>query len=450
MLKFTVEDVKKALGIEDNKVNTDCVTGVSIDSRNIKDGMMFVAIKGERVDGHDYIDASLESGASCVLSEKEMENDKVLAVKDSPLALGVVARAYKEKYNVPTVSVTGSVGKTSTKDMISSVMECLGPCLKTEGNFNNELGLPLTCFNLNETHKSAVLEMGMSAFGEIEYLVGIAKPDVAVITNIGMSHIENLGSREGILKAKMEITKGFSKDNLLIVNNDDDMLSSIDKNTDYKILTYGIDKKSDYMATDIENLGLLGVRFMAHTPKDSFLVTLSVPGIHNVYNALSAIAVGEWFNIPREKIQDAIKNTCLTKMRLTITDGNGITLINDCYNASPDSIKASLNVLKTANGRKIAVLGDVLELGEYSRAAHESIGKMIKDRADIAIFAGCEQKYGYEMAIKDNIEAYYFKTTDEARDFTKDFVKSGDTVLCKASRGMHFEKICDAIGEKMK
>ncbi len=450
MLKFTVEDVKKALGKEDEKTNNSLVSGVSIDSRNIKDGMMFVAIKGERVDGHDYIESALKSGASCVLSEKESDNDAVVTVENSSVALGCVARAYKEKYNLPTVSVTGSVGKTSTKDMIASVMECMGPCLKTEGNFNNELGLPLTCFNLNETHKSAVLEMGMSAFGEIEYLVGIAKPDVAVITNIGISHIENLGSREGILKAKMEITKGFSKKNLLIVNNDDDMLSAIDKNVDYKIFTYGIDNKSDYMATDIENLGLSGMRFMAHTPKESFLVSISVPGIHNVYNALSAIAVGEWFGISTEKIQDAIKETSLTKMRLTITEGNGITLINDCYNASPDSIQASLDVLKTASGRKIAVLGDVLELGEYSKSAHEKIGKMIKGRADVAIFAGCEQEYGYKMALEDNIEAYYFKTTDEARDFAKDFVKIGDTVLCKASRGMHFEKICDAIGEKMK
>lgn len=454
MQEFTTYEVLEASGGRFIKEAEAQIKDVVIDSRKVQPGSLFVAIKGERVDGNDYIDAAFEKGAAVCLCDKDVTfagNGALIKVEDSALALGKIANRYKMKYNVPTVAVTGSVGKTSTKDMIASVMSKLGDCLKTEGNFNNELGMPLTIFRLEKNHKSAVLEMGMSAFGEINYLADIARPDVAVITNIGMSHIENLGSREGILKAKMEICDFFGSSNLLIINTDNDMLKTVDRNKDYKVLTYGIENPADYTAEDIKDYGINGSVFTAVTPKGRFSVKLAVPGVHNVYNALSAIAVGEHFGISEGDIIDALSNFELTAMRLTIEKHGGITLINDCYNASPDSIRASLNVLGTEKGRRVAVLGDVLELGEFAESAHRDIGRMCGGKADVLITAGENAKYIAEGAKEAGLaEVIYRPTTDEAAAMAAELVKDGDTVLVKASRGMHFEKVCEAIGEKAK
>lgn len=454
MQEFTAYEVLEASGGKFIKEAAAKVTDVIIDSRKAKSGSLFVAIKGERVDGNDYIEAAFEKGASVCICDKDMDakgEGALIRVENSALALGKIANRYKMKYNVPTVAVTGSVGKTTTKDMIAAVMSKLGDCLKTEGNFNNELGMPLTIFGLEKHHRSAVLEMGMSAFGEINYLAAIARPDVAVITNIGMSHIENLGSREGILKAKMEICDFFGKDNLLIINADNDMLKMVDKNKDYKVLTYGIENAADYTACDIEDYGINGSAFTAITPKGRFSVKLAAAGVHNVYNALAAIAVGEHFAIAESDIIDALSNFELTAMRLTIEKHGGITLINDCYNASPDSIKASLDVLKSEKGRRVAVLGDVLELGEFAEAAHRDIGRMCGGKADVLITAGENAKYIAEGARESGVpEVIYCPTTDEAATLAAELSVSGDTVLVKASRGMHFEKVCEAIGERNK
>lgn len=454
MQEFTIEEVRAACGGEYINKAEGTISGVEIDSRKAGDGTLFVAIAGERVDGHDYIQSAMEKGAVASLSERETVSTAcgaVIKVKSSVDAIGMVAAAYKKKYNVPTVAVTGSVGKTTTKDMIAAVMSKMGKCLKTEGNFNNELGLPLTVFGLEKEHKSAVLEMGMSAFGEIHHLVDIARPDVAVITNVGMSHIENLGSREGILKAKMEIADFFGKDNLLIINADNDMLATVSLDKEYKILTYGIDKKADYMAEDINDNGLDGCTFTAVTPKGRLLIKLTAAGVHNVYNALSAIAVGEHFGIPNEDIADAVESFELTKMRLTVEKYGNVTLINDCYNASYDSVKAGLDVLKTSKGRRVAVLGDVLELGEFAKETHLGMGALCEGRADVVITAGNNARYIAEGAKNAGIkEVYYYPTTEEAAKAATDMVTDGDTILVKASRGMKFEVICNAIGDKLK
>lgn len=454
MQEFTVEEVRAACGGEYIKEADGLISGVTIDSRKATDGMLFVPIVGEKVDGHDYISSAMESGAAVSLSEREdvlTEKGAVIKVKSSVDAIGKIAAAYKKKYNVPTVGVTGSVGKTTTKDMIAAVMSKLGPCLKTEGNFNNELGLPLTVFGLEKEHKSAVLEMGMSAFGEIHYLVDIARPDVAVITNVGMSHIENLGSREGILKAKMEIADFFGKDNLLIINADNDMLKTVSCDKEYKILTYGIDEKADYMAENIADNGLEGCSFTAVTPRGRFEIKLAAAGVHNVYNALSALAVGEHFGISSADIADAVGNFELTKMRMTVEKYGDVTLINDCYNASYDSIKAGLEVLAKAEGRRVAVLGDVLELGDFAKDTHLNIGDVCGGRADVVITAGNNAKYIAEGAKNAGVnEVFYYPTTEEAAVAAAEMVKAGDIVLVKASRGMEFEKVCNAIGDKLK
>ncbi len=452
MRDFTIDEVCRAVGNEAVGKSEVKISGVAIDSRKVEKGNLFVAIAGENTDGHNYINMAFEKGAAAVLSEREdIAADGVVIKVDSTVeAIGKIANAYKAKYNLPTVGVTGSVGKTGTKDMIASVLSKLGSCHKTAGNFNNELGLPLTVFGLSDEHKSCVLEMGMSEFGEIHHLVDIARPDVAVISNVGMSHIENLGSREGILKAKMEITDFFGQDNLLIINADNDMLATVSKDKPYKTVTFGIENAADYRAENIEDLGFSGVRFEAVTPKDRFDVKLSVLGLHNVYNALSAIAVGEHYDIPSKDISDALSDFQPTAMRLTVENLDGVTLINDCYNASPDSIKASLAVLKNAKGRRIAVLGDVLELGEFAKDAHLDIGKACKGNCDLVIAAGNNARYIKEAAENCGVEAEYYETTEAAAEAVSERMTDGDTILVKASRGMHFEKICKEIEEKLK
>ena len=449
MQKFTQEEIKDACGGEYLcRAEETGITSVAIDSRKVLPGALFVPIKGERTDGHEYISKAFELGAAASLTERREKcpGGTLIYTENTVDAIGEIAKAYKKKYNVPTVGITGSVGKTSTKDMVAAVMSKKFCCLKTQGNFNNELGLPLTVFELEKEHGAAVLEMGMSAFGEIHRLADIARPDVGVITNIGMSHIENLSSREGILKAKMEICDFFTPESLLVINGDNDMLKTINKDAPYKIVTYGIESEGlDIRAEDIEDFGLGGCSFTAKIADESYKIRVNAAGVHNVYNALAAIAVGRHYGIKMQDIAEAIAEFELTAMRMTVDEADGIVLINDCYNASPDSIKASLKVLKTAKGRRVAVLGDVLELGDYAHEAHLSIGRMCEGCADVVICAGDNAKYIAECAKDCAKEVHYFPTTALAAEYVKDFVKSGDTVLVKASRGMHFEDICKAI-----
>ena len=385
--------------------------------------------------------------------DTELLVDKtIVKVEDTLKAFGDIAKYYKQKYNVPTVSVTGSVGKTTTKDMLASVLSQKYNTLKTMGNFNNEIGLPITIFGLEKEHEAAVLEMGMNHFGEIEHLADIGRPDVAVITNIGQSHIENLGSREGIFKAKMEMTKLFTKDNTLIVNGDDDYLSKTKGMGEYKVVYYGItNPENDVYAKDIENNGLNGIKFTAVVDDGEYPIEVNVPGKHNVYNALAAICVGREFDVPMDKIAEGIRSFELTKMRLAVEEYNGITIINDCYNASPDSIRAALGVLAdTDKNRKVAILGDVLEMGDFAKDAHYNLGKAVKENGvDLLITAGENMKYLAQGAKDNGVENIVsFDKTLEVCNYVKDEIKSGDAVLIKASRGMHFEEVYNTIKNK--
>ncbi len=452
MQRLNVNDIIKA-----TKGRLVCGTGefeiseIVTDSRKTGANMLFVPISGENHDGHDFIGMSFENGCDVVITHKDIPKvlgKNIIRVDDTRIALGDIARYYKEKYNLPTVAITGSVGKTTTKDMVSAVLTMKYNTLKTQGNFNNDIGLPLTVFRLEKKHKMAVLEMGMSHMGEINYLASVAKPDVAVITNIGMSHIENLGSRENIAKSKMQICDYFTKDNTLIVNGDDEFLKNV--SGDFQIKTYGIDNKNcDIVAENIENLGMDGTRFTAKIDGYYHEFLVKIPGVHNVYNALAAILTGLHYDIPISDIASGIREFLPSAMRLEVLVSGGVTIINDCYNSSPDSIRAAIKVLRDAKGgRKIAVLGDVLEMGEFAKKEMYEVGKSLTG-IDALVCVGENSKYmadgARDAGIKEN---HHFMSNSDAIDFLDDFLLDGDNVLVKASRGMHFEEIVKAICER--
>jgi len=451
MQRFLVEDILRATGGELLSGSKDAViTGVVSDSRKVSGGELFVPFKGERSDGHDFIEDVLKKGAAAVLSEKDITVEKgaVIKVESTLEALGAVAREYMNMYRVPVVGVTGSVGKTSTKDMISGVLSVKYDILKSTGNHNNEIGMPLMILGMEEANNMAVLEMGMSAFGELNYLAGIAKPDVAVITNIGMSHIENLGSQEGILKAKLEICDYFKEDNVLFVNGDDKFIKDITGK--FKIVRYGTGENCDIRGVDIENKGILGTNFTLITDGRSYPVYVKAPGIHNVYNALAAIGIGMHYGITAEEAARAVSEVELTDMRMTVEDLGDKIILKDFYNAAPDSIRASLAVLKSVeNKRRVAVLGDVLEMGEYAEAEHKKLGLSAYECADILITAGDNGKFIAEGAKNAGMkEVISFDDTDSAAEHIADLIGAGDCILIKASRGMKFEKIYEKCKER--
>ena len=423
------------------------IHAITTDSRQADKDVLFIPLKGERADGHDYIPSALDKGAVSI-SEREIDSDKtVIKVADTRLALGDIARYYKIKYPVPTVSITGSVGKTTTKDLVYAVIAEKYKTHKTPNNFNNDIGVPLTVFGIEKEHEAAVIEMGMNHFGEISYLAGIVKPDVAIITNIGMSHIENLGSQEGIFKAKMEITENFTNANTLIVNGDDKFLGNI-SDTPYKLVKFGMSDTNDVYAKDIENKGLSGMDFTVVHPDGEFRCSLKQPGEHNIYNALAAVCAGLNMGLAECEIARGIENCVYTSSRLEISEHNGMEIINDCYNSSPDSVRAALRVMaNTLKSRKVAVLGDILEMGEYAKDAHFDLGKTVKDMGiNFLITAGSNAKYiadGAKSSGMENVVSY--TTTDELVSDINNLVKPDDCILVKASHGMEFYKVTEAI-----
>ena len=445
------------------------------DSREVKEGDVYVALKGERFDGNDFCQSAIDNGAKvCIVSKdvREKENDTklvnteadkinnsikenkvtIIKVEDTLKALQEIATYKRMQYNIPVVAVTGSVGKTSTKDLIASVVSQKYNTLKTKGNYNNEIGLPLTILGLTN-EEAMVVEMGMNHLGEIRKLTNIAKPTVAVITNIGTAHIGNLGSRENILKAKLEILEDL-QGNTVVINNDNDLLHKwVNENKEkYNIITYGIKNKSKYMATDIKSFEDKS-EFKVVCEKDESInnkmVTVPVGGEHFILNSLCAIAVGEYLNVPTEKIINGIANLELTKKRMEVlTSKSGATVINDTYNANYDSMKAAITYLKEIKDkRKIAVLGDMLELGDYSKELHEKVGEEVDESIDILITIGKEAKYIAEKAkAKQIIDC---KDNDEAIEKLKEIQTKNDAILLKASNGMKFFEIATALCEEV-
>ena len=411
------------------------------DSRDAKEGCIFVCIKGERVDGHDYIFGAEKNGACGFLCEKEIDTKlPYVIVPSSVKALGDFASDYRNKLNMKTVAVTGSVGKTTTKEFIYCVLSEGFKAFKTEGNKNSEIGLPLTLMSIPEDCEASVLEMGMSNFGEIDVLTKIARPDVAVITNIGFSHIEYLKTQENIMKAKLEILNGLSPDGTLILNGDDALLKN-QKKVWPKTVFYGIGNKDcEYYAQDIlfDNGS---TTFLAVTPSGNINVKIPTEGLHNVYNALAAIAAGHVLGIEPKDAAAGFSNYKNAPLRQDVYEKNGFTIIEDCYNASPASMQSALELLRFKNGRKIAVLGDMLELGALAKDLHKQVGTYLHGIDLLVVYGNHNDDYACGAVSSGMKDENIFKceNTSEVAAVLNRIAKKGDVLLFKASRGMRAE-----------
>lgn len=422
------------------------ISEVCIDTRTITPGCLFWAIRGERFDGHDFIAKAYELGAVGAVSDHPIPGLRnLLVVQDTRQALLDLASGYRDRFRVMLVGVTGSVGKTSTKEMIAAILSAKGKTLKTEGNRNNEIGMPLALLGLDSSHQNAVMEMGMSGPGEIRALSQVCRPAVGVITNIGVSHLENLGSRENILKAKLEITDGMAQDAPLILNADNDLLSGVSGMLEHPVIYYGIDnRRADVTAADIRPKDG-GTAFTIQFYGRSIPAWLPLVGRHNVYNALAGFCVGLVENMEPEIIVKAMRLYKNSGLRQNIRQHRGVTIIADCYNASPDSMRSAIDVITNieCTGRRICVFGDMLELGAISEEAHEEIGKAVT-RANVDLLA-CfgEQsraiRRGALLAGMKNVR--HFAEKEELSRWLADTLRPGDAVIFKASRGIALEEV---------
>ena len=423
------------------------VSRMQSDSRKVRSGDLFVALKGAKVDGHDFAETAINHGAVAALVSRPIsEKLPSIEVEDTLRAYGDIAAGYRKLTGVKVVGITGSVGKTTTKEMTASVLEAVYHTAKTEGNHNNNLGLPMTIMDMPENTEVAVLEMGMNHSGEMEYLSDIARPDLAIITNIGTMHIEHLGTREGILQAKLEIMRGMPDDGAGVFNGDEPLLWNIRAIGKHKKYYYGIENHAcDVTATDIVELDD-GVRFVVHGFGQQFELFVPMLGRHAVYNALAATTVGLLLGVKPEQIQARFSSFHNTGMRQKIYVKNGVTIIEDCYNAGPESTEAALDVLAgiKTDGRRIAVLGDMLELGNRSAAEHYRIGRLAVGKADLLLTYGEHSVRTLTGAITGGMNPKntdHFDTHEDMAHMLKMRVSEGDVVLFKGSRGMRMEKV---------
>lgn len=432
------------------------ITSVTTDTREIKEGSLFVALKGDRFDGHDFAAEAVEKGAVAVLSQRGAESFSqplpLIVVEDTYKALLSLAAGYRQMLELSVVGVTGSVGKTTTKDMIAAVLSAAVKTAKTQGNFNNHIGVPKTVFSLSEDDRAAVIEMGMNHVGEISALTYVARPDIAVITCIGVSHIENLKTRENILKAKLEILDGMRDDAPIIINADNDLLGEIDTLGNHRVLRCSAEGKAAFItATDISE-SPLGSSFKINAGGELLTeVFLPAIGLHNVQNALLAAAVGIVMGLSGEQIRKGLKEYFPSGMRQRVTECADITFIEDCYNASPTSMTASLDVLKSlSKNRAVAVLGDMLELGEISRQAHLEVGEYAAKKCDLVVCQGNAARFISKAAEQSGCKSVWFETREETENFLLNELKAGDCVLFKASHSMQFEKIIQTLYASLK
>ena len=423
------------------------IAGAVLDSRKVESGYAFFATKGERVDGHSFIPQVAEKGAALVICQDAPTVDvPYILVEDSFEALKTVAAFYREQLQIPIIGVTGSVGKTSTKEMIAAGLSTRYNVLKTQGNFNNEVGLPLTILSIRKEHEAAVVEMGISDFGEMHRLSKVAKPDICVITNIGQCHLENLIDRDGVLKAKTEIFDFMSKDGFVVLNGDDDKLATVQEVNGKRPYFFGlnVEEQKDVFATDIQSKGLFGSDFKMSLLGDELDATVPLPGQHMVINALAAACVGRILGMENKEILAGIASVQATGGRSNIMQLEDKTVIDDCYNANPVSMKSAVDLLMMANGPKCVILGDMFELGTNELALHREVGQYAAmARLDRMIFIGNMAKEMYDGAAKLRTMPEYYpdKAAFFAAHSKQDF--AGMTVLVKASHGMHFEEIVE-------
>ena len=443
MKTIHVKDIVEKLGATLYGNENASFEAVFIDSRIVTENSLFIGIKGEHFDGNElYLDA-FKNGAHVAVVEnidigEVPEGKAVLKVSSTYRAILDLAYYYRKTLDLKIIGITGSTGKTSTKDILHGMLSTKYRVFKTSGNYNNELGLPLMIFSLDDSYDYAILEMGMSAPLEIHNLARVAQPDIAVITNIGLSHIEYLGSQENILKAKMEITDFFSKESLLIVNGDDEYLRTV-KDKPYRVLQGGI-RNGDYVAKNIRILDE-SVEFTVNKGKD--VIHLEIPGRHNVQNGILCYMVARELGIRDEDL--SFVNIMKSSMRMDVIRLENLTIINDCYNANPDSTKAALDYLENFTGRKVAIIGTMRELGQEALGAHESVARHAGNRnIDVFIAVG---EFMEDMTKLYGEESHGFRTFEEAASRIGELIHPGDTVLIKASRGMYFERFIPILEE---
>lgn len=453
MKNLTLENIAKVCGgvyVGSPEKREQEVQGIVTDSRKVEEGFLFVPIKGARVDAHDFIDGVIEKGALCTLTERELgeKSFPYIKVNSSLQAVKDIAEFYLKQLSIPVVGITGSVGKTSTKEMIAAVLEEKYNVLKTKGNFNNELGVPLTVFGLRPDHEIAVLEMGISDFGEMHRLAKIARPDTCVITNIGLCHLEFLKSRDGILKAKTEIFDFLESDGHVILNGDDDKLITVRDVKGIKPLFFGVDNHQGVWADEIESKGLKGISCQIHAGEESFKVLIPIPGRHMVYNALAGTAVGLTYGMNMEEIKKGIESLQSLSGRFHIIETGNRTIVDDCYNANPVSMKASLDVLQDALGRRVAILGDMGELGKEEVEMHREVGVYAAARDIDKII--CVGELAGDMAEAARLAAptkdiVHFAEKESLLEALPEMIRDGDTILVKASHFMEFEKVVEML-----
>ncbi|MEG6585938.1 UDP-N-acetylmuramoyl-tripeptide--D-alanyl-D-alanine ligase [Dendrosporobacter sp. 1207_IL3150] len=452
MAEFTVSDVCNATGGKSKSNFRTEFSGISTDTRTIKSGNLFVALVGEQFDGHNFIDKAIEKGAagiliSSCLSNSYGNNIAIIEVENTLKAYQDIAAYHRNRFKIPVIAITGSNGKTTTKDLTAAVLSSRFTVLKTQANYNNEIGLPYTLLNLNNDHEVAVVEMGMRGLGEIRELAEIARPTMGIVTNVGETHIELLGSVQNIANAKAELVESLSQDGVAILNADNRLVSDMRSKTCARILLYGIESQCDVKADNIRT-NELQTRFECKTTKGTFEVVVPAIGRHNVYNALAAIAAGLELGLTFNEIKDGLKSFSPSAMRLSIDKIGPYKVINDAYNASPMSMNAAIDTLiEVAGARSIAVLGDMLELGEFAIEAHRQIGKKLAEcGVNVVVTVGECAKHISETAKKSGINAAVScDSHDQAKEYLQTILKPGDTILIKGSRGMKMEKILEKL-----
>lgn len=436
-------------------------TGVSIDSRTIGEGELFFAVKGDRFDGHDFVGEALDRGAvGAVVSRSRFGRDfhlfqgekPAIPVQDTIFALQELAKHYRSKFDLPVVAVTGTNGKTTTKDMIAAVLSRKYKVLKTEGNFNNHIGLPLTVLNLEAKHQVAAIEMGMSGFGEIRRLSKVSDPTMGVLTNVGPAHLEFFGSVERIAAAKAELLEYLTEPRVAVLNADDDLVMRHKEKVGGKIVTFGMEKEADVRGIYMGNYAKLGSRFRVNGGLE---ICLRLLGKHNVYNSLAAVAVGREFGVREQDIKAALEQIQASPMRMEWVEMAGVGVINDAYNANPISVKMALETLTETkgDGKRIAILGDMLELGEAGLQAHRRIGKVVATLGiDYLLSFSQLSKFMADGAIESGMardRVDHFVDKGELIERIGELVAPGDIILVKGSRKMRLEEVVEGLKERL-
>lgn len=456
MQPMTVQEIAAAAkGVWKNpRADAPAVSAVSTDSRQVQSGCLFVPWVGERFDGHDFIEAALAGGAAgclCARLPSTLRPDKFyIQVPDTRLALRDLASAYRDRFSVPFVQITGSVGKTTTKEMISAVLGARLRVYKTPENFNNDIGTPLTLLGLAPEHQAAVIETGMNHFGEIRYLGEMVRPDIAVISNIGDAHVEFLGSREGILRAKCEILENLKPEGLLVLNGDDALLDTVQP--PFRTVRCGQSEQCQVRITELSDHGVEGITCAVTTEKDVYRLTIPAPGEHMAYSASMAVAVAEELGLSREEIVRGVADYRPAGSRMRVVRlGSQRVILDDCYNANPQSVTAALEVLaKTERGRRVAVLGDMGELGDLTEQAHYNMGALAAMLGvDLVVAIGKKAARIADGAVESGGDAVHFATKEEALPEVRAQLGPDTAMLVKASHAMRFDWLVERLEESL-